>query len=114
VLAGYDVAVLNPRRANFPITDPGAAEEQITWEFRHLRLARVVLFWFPGGPAVQPIALYELGFHAGNPAKPIAVGCDPGYVRAADVRHQMRLARPDLPVRDTLAQTCADVRYQYR
>lgn len=101
-------AILNPRRANFPIHDPTAAQAQIEWEFRHLHRASVVLFWFPASPtSPQPIALYELGRHAALD-RPIAVGADPAYLRLADVQHQMRLARPELVVRSTLTETCID------
>lgn len=96
--------------ADFPIHDPGAAAGQIAWEFEHLRRADVVLFWFPdSGPVVQPIVLYELGAHAAA-GKPIAVGCDPSYVRRADVVLQLGHARPEVTVRDTLGAACADVR----
>lgn len=103
--SGY--IVMNPRRENFPIEDPTAAEAQIKWEFRHLHYANVVLFWFPASPSPQPIALYELGFHAAK-GTDIAVGCSPGYSRKADVYHQMRLARPHLTVRSSLSETIAD------
>lgn len=89
--------ILNPRRANFPIGDPEAAEEQITWEHTHLRLADVVLFWFPAGDAVQPIALYELGAWSMT-SKPLAVGVEPGYPREQDVRIQTRLTRPEVSI----------------
>lgn len=92
-----DGTILNPRRANFPIDDPEAAEQQITWEHTHLRLADVVLFWFPAGGAVQPIALYELGAWSMT-GKPLAVGVEAGYPRERDVRIQTRLARPEVPV----------------
>lgn len=107
LLAGADIAVANPRRAALPIDDPGAAEEQIRWEFAHLRRADVVLFWFAAGPSIQPIALYELGAHAANPAKRIVVGADPGYLRRPDVVIQVGLVRPELAVLDSLADTCA-------
>lgn len=105
------VAILNPRRADFPIHDPGAAAEQIAWEYDHLHRAAVVLFWFPdSGPVVvQPIALYELGAHAAA-GTPIAVGTDPRYVRRADVVLQLGHVRPEVTVRDDLAAVCADVR----
>jgi hypothetical protein len=104
------VAILNPRRADFPIHDPSAAAGQVAWEFEHLRRADVVLFYFPdSGPVVQPIALYELGSHAAA-GKPIVVGADPGYVRRADVVLQLGHIRPDVQVRDDLAAVCADVR----
>lgn len=95
--------VFNPRRANFPIHDPDAAEEQITWEFNALHEATCILFWFPVG-AIQPIALYELGRYVAL-GRPIAVGRDDSYERRQDVDVQMKLAKPDLPIYNTLAQT---------
>ena len=109
-LDALPIAILNPRMADFPIHDPGAAPAQIAWEFEHLRRADVVLFWFPdSGPVVQPIVLYELGAHAAA-GKPIAVGCDPGYARRVDVVLQLGHVRPEVVVRDTLGAVCADVR----
>lgn len=104
-LDGPNRAILNPRRANFPIHDPSAAQQQIDWEYRHLQLAQVVLFWFAGGPSVQPIALYELGAHA-IAGKPLAVGCDASYLRRSDVFYQLGHVRPGLTIFDSLAETC--------
>jgi hypothetical protein len=104
-LDGPDVAVLNPRRADFPIHDPSATQQQIDWEYRHLRHASVILFWFAGGPSIQPIALYELGAHAAS-GKPLVVGCDPDYLRRADVLYQLGHVRPELTVFVSLAATC--------
>src|SRR5882724_7144555 len=59
-LGDLPLAVLNPRRADFPIDDPSAAEAQIAWEHRHLRRAAAALFWFPS-ETLCPITLYELG-----------------------------------------------------
>lgn len=99
------IHVLNPRRADFPIGDPDAAEEQIRWEHRALHHAWAILFWFPAeNQAGCPIALYELGAWSMTD-KPIAVGVEPGYVREQDVRIQTDLARPRLPVLDTLEAT---------
>ena len=96
LLAGSDLVVLNPRRRNFPIDDPTAAEEQTRWEFRHLRRATARLFWFP--PATLcPIAQYELGAWSVRPG-PLFVGVDPDYARRADVEIQTQLARPDVRV----------------
>jgi hypothetical protein len=113
------LAVFNPRRAAFPMDDPAPAgtpmrsgvagrhlAAQIEWEFRHLRRAAVVLFWFACGPSPQPITLYELGTQAAT-GRPVAVGCDPAYVRRADVVHQLALLRPDVTVSASLGQTCA-------
>ncbi len=96
MLSNEDIAVLNPRRENFPMSDPDAAEEQIRWEFRHLARATAALFWFPP-QSLCPIALYELGkWSAGS--RPLFVGTDPGYQRQVDVKIQTALARPDVSV----------------
>jgi hypothetical protein len=108
LLPGRPVVVLNPRRPSFPIDDPTAAAGQVAWEYAHLRLATAVLFWFPGGPSVQPIAFGELLAMA-EAGRPIAVGADPGYLRQADVVLQLGHARPDVVVRDSLAAACADL-----
>lgn len=100
--AGQEVAVLNPRRSNFPIHDPNAAERQICWEFSALGTASVILFWFPAsGSTTQPIALYELGRYAAL-RKPFVVGRDPNYVRRQDVDIQVGLAFPTMKIYDRL------------
>lgn len=108
-LADMPVAVLNPRRAHFPIDDPAAAGGQIAWEFEHLRRADVVLFWFPASDTVQPIALYELGAHAAS-GKLIAVGVDAGYPRRIDVMLQLGHVRPEVKVWGSLVATVAEAR----
>lgn len=101
-----DLVVLNPRRFEFPMDDPDAAADQISWEYRHLQRAEVTLFWFPAsGPVPQPIALYELGA-AVTSDRAIAVGADPQYIRRADVVEQLRHARSWLPVHSDLLDTC--------
>lgn len=109
MLSDSQIVVFNPRHADFPIHDPSAAAGQVEWEFRHLRAARAVLFWFAAGPSVQPIALYELGAHAAT-GKPLAVGADPGYLRRADVLLQLSHIRPELVVQNSLEMVCADAR----
>jgi hypothetical protein len=121
-----DLVIYNPRRENFPIDDPSAAREQIEWEYKALAAADLALFWFPGGMAIQPIALYELGRHAGQVVtrhaggrsisgngtfqvkRPIVVGVDEGYKRSQDVFIQLELARPEIFVHDTLSATVRD------
>lgn len=95
-LVNDDITVLNPRRADFPIHDPGAAREQIYWEHTHLRKADVILFWFPC-ETLCPIVLYELGAWSMT-NKSIVVGVHPDYQRRADVEIQTELARPDVTV----------------
>ena len=103
LLAGDDVVVLNPRRERSVGVE--AVAEQIAWEFAHLRRASLVLFWFPVSvESVQPIALYELGMHVGLGTR-IVVGADRSYIRRLDVELQLALARPGLPVCDSLTDT---------
>ena len=44
-----DLVLFNPRRENFPINDPNAALEQITWEFKWLQQMDIFSMWFSGG-----------------------------------------------------------------
>lgn len=98
-----DLVLFNPRRANFPINDPNASEAQIIWEYEHLRRADRILFWFPKDNAAGcPIALFELGYWLGQ-SKPLAIGVEPGYIREQDVRIQVDLERPEIPIMSTLA-----------
>ena len=108
MLSGLDLVVLNPRRRRFPIDDPSAAEEQIRWEFRHLRRATARLFWFPGA-TLCPIALYELGAWSKAPG-PLFVGADPAYARRQDVEIQTKLVRPDVRIRSSIEELADDVR----
>jgi hypothetical protein len=86
------LALLNPRRADFPIGDPNAAATQIAWEHNALRDAKSILFWFPQ-ETICPIVLYELGAWSMMP-KPIFVGIHPDYQRRQDVEIQTGLVRP--------------------
>jgi hypothetical protein len=107
-LAGTGLVVLNPRRRDFPINDPSAAEAQIEWEHRHLQRAAARLFWFPP-QTLCPIALYELGAWASR-AGSLFVGTDPAYARRTDVLIQLRLARPDVVVTDSLQELIHQVK----
>jgi hypothetical protein len=98
----------NPRREDFPIADPGAAEVQIVWERGALRAAHAILFWFPR-EGLCPIALYELGAWSMT-QRPIFVGAHEDYPRRRDVEIQTRLARPDVSTRaTTVAALAAEV-----
>ncbi|MFD0437243.1 nucleoside 2-deoxyribosyltransferase domain-containing protein [Streptomyces chartreusis] len=104
-LDDLDVTVFNPRRATFPLHDPNAEAAQVGWEFRHLRRADLVMFWFPDSPnSHQPIALYELGMAVAEGAD-LVVGADGGYVRRTNVVAQLSHACPGLHVYSTLADT---------
>ncbi len=98
------VVAFNPRRPAWPIDDPAAGPGQIAWEVRHLARADVVLFWFCQ-ETVQPITLHELGVAAAG-GRPMVVGADRRYPRRVDVVEQLRHARPDVVVCDSLAEVC--------
>ncbi len=92
----YSITVYNPRRADFPIGDPDAALEQITWEYAKLRQADMATFWFPC-ETICPIVLFELGSALDRDIYPV-VGVHPEYVRRQDVEIQTRLRCPDIRV----------------
>jgi hypothetical protein len=86
------IIILNPRRAIFP-NDIEAVKQQITWEYRMLREANIVSFYF-AEKQLQPIVMYELGatlqryildykheFRA-------SIGIHPDYPRKFDVEYQ--------------------------
>lgn len=94
LLSDTSLILLNPRRADFPIHNPNAALEQITWEYIHLRFADAILFWFPY-ETMCPIVLYELGAWSMT-GKLLYVGVHPEYQRRQDVEIQTGLARSDV------------------
>jgi hypothetical protein len=95
-MGNADLIVYNPRRENFPIHDPTAAEAQINWEHYNLARSDAVMFWFPMD-TLCPIVLYELGAWSMTD-KPIFVGVHPKYQRRQDVFIQTKLARPEVEV----------------
>lgn len=111
LLVDLGLVFLNPRRHNFSIDSPALTEEQIVWEFRHLRRAEAILFWFPR-ETLCPIALYELGAWSMT-AKPLFVGAHPDYPRRPDVETQTRLARPDVCLMSSLPELASTVRAWY-
>lgn len=92
-----NVAVVNPRRSNYPDFDPMETVAQIEWEFLHLKLATHVLFWFPK-ETLCPITLFEYGRALADKTQEIYIGCDPEYRRLIDLIHQTRLERPDVKI----------------
>lgn len=113
-LADMDGTIFNPRRVGFDINDPTASQSQIGWEWRALRHADIISFWFCK-ETVQPIALFELGSvleranHSQYPLG-IAIGVEPGYAREPDIRIQTRLERPDIEVVSDMADLAKQVR----
>ena len=103
-----NLTIYNPRRASFPMGDPDAAMEQITWEYNHLRDADVILFWFSRG-SLNPIVLYELGRWGNSSEKPILVGIDSLYERKTDVKIQTWLSRPGIEFSYSIEELADDV-----
>ena len=91
------LTIYNPRRENFPIHNPNAAEEQITWEYLHMMEADIISFWFSKG-SLNPIVLLELGKYALSSNRVVFIGIDPGYERTQDVVVQTKLSRPDIKI----------------
>ncbi|WP_406693329.1 nucleoside 2-deoxyribosyltransferase domain-containing protein (plasmid) [Saccharopolyspora sp. ID03-671] len=108
-LQAHGVTVFNPNRADFPIHDPNAGWEQVSWEQHYLHAADVTLMWFPASDrtvTTQPIAMFELGQALGE-GRRIVVGADANYPREPDVRMLCQLNRSGMPVFSTLADTLA-------
>lgn len=106
MLDGCDVGtVFQPRRNDFPIDDPSAAEKQIRWEQKVLWKCDIFSIWFCDSPSVQPICMFELGAHTARYLQngsgcsfcetkgpsDVCIGVEPGYEREQDVRIQAGL-----------------------
>ena len=116
MLREYDGILMNPRRANFPIHDPNAAREQITWEFNALENASVFSMFFCNCASDQPICFLELGRHTAlrkmfGDHRTFVLGVEKGFKRAQDVYIQTELAFPRAAVRisDNLEQHARNI-----
>lgn len=95
-----NLVIFNPRRKDFPINDPNAAEEQIKWEFNMLEQCDIFSMYFCAGESDQPICMYELGRNIcrmqmrfpTNWEMRLAITVEKGYKRETDVRVQTSLA----------------------
>jgi hypothetical protein len=105
-LRDFDINVFNPRRANKPEGEKGVIE-QITWEYKMLRVADLVSFWF-SSETMAPITLFELGARSAK-YQPIIIGIDPKYPRKFDVEVQMSLDRPDIKIVYSLEALSASI-----
>lgn len=96
--AGLRVQIANPRREDFELEDPSMSVQQIEWEYKWLRAADRIVFWFPE-ETLCPITLFELGAHLHDD---IVVGAHPNYARRFDIVEQFKHARKDLFVYNEL------------
>lgn len=95
-----NLVLFNPRRENFPIDDPNAAYEQISWEFAWLQKMDLFTMYFTSGTSDQPICMYELGRNIckmmerfpDDYSSRIIISYDQEYNRAQDVKIQTELA----------------------
>jgi len=107
LLKDSDLVLLNPRRDNFPMGDKNATPLQIDWEFRHLKLATKIMFWFTS-ESLCPITLFEYGKWLTRD-KPLFVGCHPEYKRIEDVKVQTALEQPNLEIFTDLSSLAAKI-----
>lgn len=103
-----DLVMYNPRRKNFPIHDPNAAEEQIIWEYNYLKKVDILVFWFSGG-SLNPIVLYELGKYLNSSNRYGIIGIDENYGRRQDVEIQTKLSRPDIKIVYSLGDLSVEI-----
>jgi hypothetical protein len=96
LLENENILLFNPRRKSFPVNDSNAPKKQIEWEYKYLKKAGIISFWFPK-ETLCPITLYELG-KAYMTNKSIFVGINPGYERKLDIEVQTKLARPEIEI----------------
>jgi hypothetical protein len=106
-----DLALINPRRENFDVTDPECEKFQIAWEHRHIMAAHIMIFWFPE-ETLCPITLFELGKCVAL-QKEMVVGCHPGYKRRTDVIEQLRLMDKTIKVVSSLDDIIEDFKTVY-
>lgn len=90
-------SVFNPRRADFNVSDSAVEREQIAWEYRHLDIAGITLFYF-APDTLAPITLLEYGKQLVKshyaPWRKTYVHIHPEYKRKTDVVIQTELANP--------------------
>jgi hypothetical protein len=87
-LSDLPIDILDPRRDDWDsswIEDMSFPKfkEQVEWEMDHARIADVIVFYFPPG-ALTPVALLELGMHAGT-GKAV-VCCPEGFYKRGNVQ----------------------------
>jgi hypothetical protein len=108
LLKDTDLTILNPRRQNFPMDDPNTASAQIVWEYKHLDIAKSIMFWF-SSETLCPITLFEYGKWIVS-GKRLFVGCHPDYARLADIRIQTALARQNQLIHTDLNSLAEEIK----
>lgn len=84
-----NVAIFNPRRDEFDVTDSSAEIEQIKWEHERLKRCDIFSCFFAANKSLHPITLYEMG--KWSTKKPSVITVQKGYLRERDVLIQTAL-----------------------
>src|SRR5262249_1682235 len=108
-LQSLEVAVIDPRRDDYPTTEPGV-REQVAWELQHMSHASLIAFWFPAD-SLCPVALLELGACCSSTV-PLVVGADPNYARRLDLQVQLSLRRPEVKLVESVAKLVEQIKRQ--
>lgn len=89
MLSDTKLTIINPRRKDFDVNNKLLAKEQIEWEYHHLSLSDVIVFWF-APETVCPITLFEYGKYL-NTWHRVILGIHPDYSRKEDLEIQTSL-----------------------
>ena len=106
-LSDLAISVANPRRDAYDYAMDEA--RQVEWEHHALNRSKCVSFWFPE-ETLCPITLFELGRFASQTQTPIFVGLHPRYGRHVNVTTQLRLARPEVQIANSVEELAAQVK----
>lgn len=112
LLKDTKLTLVNPRRLVFDF-NAVTSEEQIKWEFHHLRMVDAISFWFPC-ETVCPITLFEYGKwlveHSRVLPRKLFVGCHPDYSRKEDLLIQTRLENKDIEIVHSLEELSEQIK----
>jgi hypothetical protein len=108
---GENITLFNPRRDDFDISKKKESKIQIKWEYKFLREAGAIMFWFPK-ETICPITLFELG-GAIERRQPIFLGCHPDYQRRFDLEIQTSLLIYPIKVHTSLNSLIKNIKSFY-
>lgn len=91
------VVFYDPKRDDWNLMDASKTLEQITWEFKYIRDADIIIYHFNAG-SVCPITLLEYGMWGLSTGRPILVYVSDYYEKKKDIIIQTALARPDIKI----------------
>lgn len=107
-LTEFEISIFNPRRKIFNIEIAEESQKQIIWEYKRLREADILIFWFSEG-SINPITLFEYGSALERNQK-IFVGTHHNYERKTDIMIQTKLRQPEINVNHSLESLIAETK----